>query len=242
MTDQRLSLPIAALHCACLLLLALAVPNVAPAETGDAIRMTTSHYGIDAQVPVLDGSVPAIAKANAALRARIEAIVGDFVSDHRELSAAEADGAPLGPPWSLEIGHSTPYRTDKLAVIRLDGYDYRGGAHGMPIIETLLVDLIDGRLLTPADLFRPGSDWLQLLSDQSVAALKDRDLLGPDMDWLRRGTAPEADNYQLLQPGPNGLTIVFPPYQVAPYAAGIQEVLVPWDALSGLLNPALFDG
>jgi len=240
MTHRQRSSSIAALQRAWLALLALSVSVLAAPETGDVISMSTSHYGIHARVPVLAGDEPAIAKANAAVRARVQAIVDDFAADHRELAAAEAGVAPLGQPWSLEIDYSTPYRTDKLAAFRLSGYEYRGGAHGMPIIETLLIDLADGRLLTPADLFRSDSDWLQVLSERSRVALKDRDLLGPDLDWLNRGTAPDVENFQLLMPGPDGLTVIFPPYQVAPYAAGPQEVVVPWDELTGLLSPGLF--
>jgi hypothetical protein len=242
MTDRpQCGLPAAATRRALIAALGLIVSALAVAEEGDAIRMSTLHYGIDARVPSLAGDDPAIAKANAALRARVQAIVDDFLADYQELTAAEAGGAPPGQPWSLEIGASPPYRTDELAAIRLSGYEYRGGAHGMPIIETVLIDLSDGRLLTPADLFRSGSDWLPVLSERSREALKDRDLLGPDLEWLNRGTAPDIENYQLLMPGADGLTVIFPPYQVAPYAAGVQEVLVPWTELRGLLNPAFFD-
>ncbi len=223
-----------------LLGLVLALPMFAAVAADDEIRMATLHYGIDARVPVLAGDGPAIDAANAALRARVEAMVDGFLKDHREL-AEEAGGAPPGQPWSLEIGYAAPYRSDRLAAVRLGGYDYRGGAHGMPIIETLLVDLADGRLLAPADLFQPNSNWPSVLSEQARAALKGRDGLGPDQDWLHRGTAPEADNFQSLLPGTDGLTLIFPPYQVASYAAGVQEVSVPWRALAGLLNPAFFD-
>lgn len=220
--------------------LALAMPVLVADEPNNAIRISMLHYGINAQIPVLAGEGPAIEQANARLRGRVEALVDAFVKEHREMSTEEPGGAPPGQPWSLEIGHSEPYRTTKLAAVRLNGYDFRGGAHGMPVIETLVVDLADGRLLAAADLFRPGSDWPAILSDRSRAALTGRDLLGPDWDWLQRGTAPERANYQHLMPGADGLTVIFPPYQVAPYAAGPQEVLVPWTDLTGLLNPALF--
>ena len=38
----------------------------------------------------------------------------------------------------------------------------------------------------------------------------------------------------------DGLTVTFPPYAVAPYAAGPQEVLIPYSELRGILNAALF--
>ena len=44
---------------------------------------------------------------------------------------------------------------------------------------------------------------------------------------LRGGTSPDADNYASLALTPEGVRVHFPPYQVAPWSSGPQQVDVP---------------
>ena len=145
-----------------------------------------------------------------------------------------------GPDWSLSVDYDTPYRSSRYLAIAFSGYEYTGGAHGMPLILPLVIDLSTGRTIPPDGLFKPGSDWLGQLSQRCFSQLKGRDLLGNDEEWLREGTAPKLENFSLLFPGPDGLTVTFAPYSVAPYAAGTQEVLIPYKDLAGVLNPEVF--
>ncbi|HXR98967.1 MAG TPA: RsiV family protein, partial [Pyrinomonadaceae bacterium] len=52
-----------------------------------------------------------------------------------------------------------------------------------------------------------------------------------------KGAAAKADNYQGWTITKRGLGIYFDPYQVGPYAAGPQFVLVPYSDLKDLINP-----
>ena len=197
------------------------------------------HYALIAVYPVLPGEGPAIESANREIRAFPQQYVDQFTKEQRDF-ARESGTGPEGPEWSLDIDYREPYATDRYVAILFGGYDYRGGAHGMPIIEPLVIETATGTSIPPEGLFRPGSDWLGTLARHSYAELARRDLMSQDADWLKSGTEAKADNYRLLYPGPDGLTVTFPPYAVAPYAAGPQEVLIPYSELSGILSPALF--
>lgn len=221
------------------------------------IQKSGPHLSIDAAYPVLPGGTPAFTKVNQEIHALVELAVDDFLNEAREFTEereredVSVDGkdwrAPgaqdqswAGPEWVLSIDYGTPHRTERYLAIPFTGYEYTGGAHGMPLILPLVLDLATGQRIPPEGLFLPGSDWLDRLSERSRAALKGRDLLSADDRWLLEGTAPKAENFVLLFPGPDGLTVTFAPYTVAPYAAGPQEVLIPYPDLAGLLNPALF--
>lgn len=206
------------------------------------IQESGPHFTIDAAYPVLPGEGPAVAETNRQIRGTVDEVVGDFRGQVNELtagSATEGEGWQ-GPDWSLSIDYDTPYRTSRYLAIPFAGYEYTGGAHGMPLILPLVIDLSTGRSIPPEGLFKPGSDWLEQLSVRCLSELKGRDLLGDDGEWLREGTAPKLENFSLLFPGPDGLTVTFAPYSVAPYAAGIQEVLIPYKDLAGLLSPEVF--
>ena len=54
---------------------------------------------------------------------------------------------------------------------------------------------------------------------------------------LKDGSAPTAKNYESWTITKRGIGINFDPYQVAPYAAGPQFVMVPYSALKELIKP-----
>jgi hypothetical protein len=58
-----------------------------------------------------------------------------------------------------------------------------------------------------------------------------------DEEMMKTGASPRADNYRACAVTRKGLWVTFDPYQVAPYAAGPQHVLVPYSALKDILKP-----
>lgn len=206
------------------------------------IRKSLPHLSIEAVYPVLHGDGPAVGAANDEIRALVDDLVRAF-QDQAKDAAAGADpeaGGWEGPDWSLIIDYARPHQTHSYLAIPFSGYEYRGGAHGMPLILPLVIELSSGQRVPPEGLFVPGSHWLERLSQHCLKELQGRDLLGVDDQWLREGTAPRLENYGLLFPGPDALRVSFAPYSVAPYAAGIQEVLIPYSELVGVLDPRLF--
>jgi hypothetical protein len=116
-----------------------------------------------------------------------------------------------------------------------------GAAHPNSYSETVNFDLRNGKLLKLADLFQPGSKYLQTISAYCIADLKKQGKQkGPDSmlddDWIERGAGPDAENYGSWTVGKKGLEITFDSYQVAAYAAGPQHVLVPYSALKDLIK------
>jgi hypothetical protein len=58
-----------------------------------------------------------------------------------------------------------------------------------------------------------------------------------DNDWIEKGAAAELSNYDNWAITKKGLRITFDPYQVGPYAAGPQQVVVPYSALKEIIKP-----
>jgi len=229
-----------------LLLAALAGPPAWGAAAPDQPRLIEEAgqgFTIKAAVPVFAGAGgdpdadAALASANRDLRTGIETLITAFRNAHQEEAAR---GGIPGADWSLLIEHEPPARGAHYLAVLITGYDFRGGAHGMPINEPQVFGLADGRRIPPQDLFRPDTDWLGRLAARCYAELKLRDLAGTDDTWLRSGTEPKAENYRLLLPTPTGLRVIFPPAAVAASVEGTQEVLIPYRDLAGLLAPALF--
>lgn len=112
---------------------------------------------------------------------------------------------------------------------------YFGGAHPGSHHRELNYDVTDAKKLSLGDLFTPGSNYLEVIADYSIAELsKNREILFEDFEQY---ASPDPENYRVWTVTPSGLLIVFEEYQVAPYAAGPQYVVVPYEALAGMLAP-----
>jgi uncharacterized protein DUF3298 len=198
-------------------------------------------YEIDAQYPQLTGSInPNFEKFNQLARAVVMKSVAGFKKD-----MAPAEGEEPPPEGSmgsdLGIGYTINLAQDDLVSVQFDiGSYYQGAAHPNSHTETLNYDLKNGKQLKLADLFRPGSKYLQTISTYCIADLKKQakeknaELLD---DMLKEGTAPTAKNYESWTITKRGVGINFDAYQVGPYAAGPQFVMVPYSALKDLIKP-----
>ncbi|EIC22459.1 uncharacterized protein conserved in bacteria, putative lipoprotein [Thiorhodovibrio frisius] len=196
---------------------------------------------LKAKYPRLEGEDVATTKANRQIATWVRQQLQDFRQDY--LSFLDGNqGDHLGPPWAIEIDAAHSYAGERFWTLDFTTYSYTGGAHGAFIHQAQVFSRDQGEPISPAGLFRPGSAWLARLAELSYARLSQREPFDSDADhdWLRTGTAPEPDNYQVLLPLADGLMVIFGQYQIGPYAIGIFDVLLGYDELAGVLNPKWF--
>ncbi len=111
------------------------------------------------------------------------------------------------------------------------------GAHPNTFYRTFTFDLTTGAELEIADLFVPRAAYLTRLS--AISRFELAKSLGEfaNIEYIAQGTTPEALNFQNYAIDGDELVLLFPPYQVAPYAAGSQEVSIPLKQLEEILKP-----
>jgi len=115
---------------------------------------------------------------------------------------------------------------------------YTGGAHPGHDVICFTYDLEKGERMDLADFFIENSDFLERISDYSVNLLMQDQFA--DEEWIREGAGKNLDNFQRFILAENSFIFYFPPYQVAPYAVGEQQVIVPFSELKDILNPFIF--
>lgn len=112
------------------------------------------------------------------------------------------------------------------------------GAHPNAFYRTFVFDAKTGSELTLGNLFLPKTAYLARLSalsrEKLMASLGEM----ADADYIKDGTKPETDSFQSFSIDGANLVLTFPPYQVAPYAAGTQTVSIPFADLADILKPA----
>lgn len=139
----------------------------------------------------------------------------------------------------LGVGYQVSLAQDDLISVEFNfGSYYQGAAHPNTYSEVVNYDLKNGKLLKLGDLFKPGAKYLQAIANYCIADLKkqakDKGLMDEE---IQNGAAANAKNYLSWTITRKGLGINFDAYQVGPYAAGPQYVLVPYSALKDVINP-----
>lgn len=222
-----------------------------PVEFSTAARFTSrvikeankeNHYTVNAEYPQIEGD-PRFDNFNREARSLITKDVVAF----KTAETAEATDTGTETPAetldsTLDIGYEIRCATDDLISVEFTEGSYeRGAAHGNSTTTVLNYDVKKGKKLALADLFNPKSNFLSVISmycikDLRERAKKDKDAM-LDEEMMKSGASPRADNYRACTITKKGLWITFDPYQVAPYAAGPQHVLVPYSALKAIIKP-----
>lgn len=203
-------------------------------------------YEIDAEYPQLTGSTnPNFEKFNQNARALVMKKVSDFRKEMAPEAPAEsgevvAEPTPEAMGSDLGVGYTVSLANDDLISIEFSvGSYYSGAAHPNSYTEVLNFDLKNGKVIRLSELFNPGAKYLQAISSYSIGDLKkqSKDKQGMlDDDWIQRGAGPDAANYKSWTISRKGLAINFDAYQVGPYAAGPQQVFIPYTALKDLIR------
>ena len=178
------------------------------------LRESDPEYSIDVEYPQMglpfDATIKqAVEKAAQALR--------DLVQQ----SPPSSVGSP--GPYSLTGGFESVYIGPDIVSVRLTFYSYTGGAHGGSAIHGFNFDRIDGHQLTLDDALH----LIGLSLDDAAAQAKDQLTARLGDALFADGALPKPENYQTFVVGADSVTFIFQEYQVAPYAAGPQEVSLP---------------
>lgn len=152
--------------------------------------------------------------------------------------------------------------TSAFTSIRETGMQDTGGAHPIPVQAAFVFDRTAGRLIALDELFvDPDAARTALAKFAHKALLRKftADVPRPEdgsspaairewksnmMQMLDDGTKPTAANYSVFvvraggeeNPASPGLSLIFPPYQVAPYVYGTQTIDVPANVFAHFLK------
>ena len=196
------------------------------------------RYEIAAQYPQITGRAnPNFEKFNQAARALVNKEVSDFKKGMQPEGEEAEPPTDESGPGDLSVSYTVALAQDDLVSVKFDVSNYEAGAaHPNPYSHVLNYDLKNGKQLKLSDLFKPGAKFLQTIATYCIADLKKQQKDLP-ADQIESGAAAKSDNYGSWTLARRGLGITFDAYQVGPYAAGPQFVLVPYSTLKDLINP-----
>lgn len=191
-----------------------------------------SYYTIDAVYPQVKDDV-----ITGYFKNFVDSAIASFKDD---TSWAAGDGANAAPAEAGALSLDIKYTEQKSAAA--DNYvfsitTYTGGAHGLQATKTFSFSPT-GQQIMLAALFKNGITGLKTIAPYVRQTLAQQP--GADTQMINDGTAPTADNFQNFVITDDGLTFIFDPYQVAPYAAGTQTVKVPLSVFKSIASTDVF--
>lgn len=132
---------------------------------------------------------------------------------------------------SLDLDKITYLKGDIINITGM-GYDYMGGAHGMPWMTSLVFNLQTGKRYMLTDLVTVDEDTLKEVMVRGFERLKEEN---PDTpywdeaaDTVYMYADMRADNFYLTE---DAIVFYFPPYELASYADGFQDISIPYEEL-----------
>jgi len=188
--------------------------------------------------------------SNPSIQTAIDALVAEEVERFKQESVSLIDDVEAQRirehkrPYELVVAYK-PYTYKTFTSYEFDIYLDTGGAHPNAFFRTTTFNA-QGDELALDELFIAGAAYLPRLSSEAqtlVLAELGRRAGGevtPEMaDTVRMGTAPSPEAIQFFYLKSDGLHLLFPPYQVAAYAAGSFDVAIPFDNLQDILKPEI---
>ncbi|HYE23543.1 MAG TPA: RsiV family protein [Candidatus Paceibacterota bacterium] len=209
----------------------------------DESRYHTAVAAYPSDIPLRESAGP---EANAMVVARLNDFATSQIADFKARAGFETMteedismlGFDQGRKYALELDFDVSESPKTLTYVYTI-YEDTLGAHPNGTYRTFTFDKATGKELGLSDIFT--GDYLSRLSAISrqvlpgnISALSG---VEADLEYIETGTTPTAENFQWFALQNDMLILLFPPYQVGPYALGPQFVEIPLSEITDILNP-----
>ncbi|MEL6863129.1 MAG: DUF3298 domain-containing protein [Bacteroidota bacterium] len=164
------------------------------------------------------------------IRPSLEEATQTFFDDFNK--EQEEVGRDIG--WETELNSSIKFQNEKLLVLELVNYNYLGGVHPNTQTQLLNFDLQNAKLLGLSDLTERPEDLLPIVEAyfrKEARAKAGADIDIEDVIFKERLTLPQNVGIQK-----EGLYFFYNPYEVAAYAFGPTDFVIPYSELDSLVE------
>ncbi len=188
-----------------------------------------SNYSIEAMTPLI-GAVEN-GKIDLAINDFVEKIISNFKQSVGKPDAWQGEN-------TLKIFYDPYELNGDFVSIRFEADEYTGESPSADISYGFNYDLKNEKVLGLSDIFDKDKDYVKYISDKSIQYLSkiNKDSPFTNDDWIQEGAGPQEGNFEAFTINKDTIVFYLNPYQVGPYAAGMQEVILPWSSLKDVLN------
>jgi hypothetical protein len=132
-------------------------------------------------------------------------------------------------PWESDEFPFVFYASGGLVSVRMQGYEFTGGAHGNHAFEARNFAWVNNALveLAAKDVIAPSH--YKELRELCIKDLRSQHASWPEQIGVNKETPP------ILNVTAQALVVTFPPYEAGSYAEGAYTVCLPFAAVAGLM-------
>lgn len=163
----------------------------------------------------------------------------EYIDEKKQEFINEIEGLDNSENFQYDFKTSYEINEDDSQVgVHLTIFEYTGGAHYIREDKSYYYDKADAQLIDITD-FLEEEDSLDKLSNLAyyyVMQYSRDNNLGFDSEMVKLGLGNDPINFEHFKFTDKGLELLFPPYQVASYAAGEVNITVPYDELVGVIK------
>lgn len=135
--------------------------------------------------------------------------------------------------WHQKISMGIVNSTNKYKVIEYNYSDYMGGAHGSYYTHYQNINLDNYSLLNIFDVISDTTKLIQIAEKHFISTVESNGMKYPDDFWFEDGKFLLSEEFALFE---NGLLLHYNVYEVASYAQGDFEILIPYREIESILN------
>jgi hypothetical protein len=167
---------------------ALAALQVQTETVKEESKTPPSPYVIDLEYPLFSGAPDSAA---AGLNQQVQEVVARQRASFEAMVKTTPADLQVGP-HGLYMSYEVRHNDGKYVSLYFSLSTYSSGAaHPLPYSETLTYDVAQQRTLALGDLFKPGSDYLGVISQKCLAWLQSQFITGGEA-----GAAATPENYR----------------------------------------------
>ena len=137
-------------------------------------------------------------------------------------------------PWEASIVAVIAYENEDLLTIKMNSYIFTGGAHGYGSTRFLNFDKKSGIELNRKDLFKNHGNFV----DFAEKLFREQQNIPSDQSINSTGLMFELDEFYLPENigfTESGLNLLYNPYEIASYADGTIEMVIPYEEIQKFL-------
>ena len=122
--------------------------------------------------------------------------------------------------------------------LHLNISEYTGGAHHIRYDKSYYYNKVSDEIVSIKDFLEKDTslDKLANLSYYYVMKYSDDNNLNFDKEGVKEGLSSNLNNFEHFNFIDDGLEFIFPPYQIAYYAAGEIKIVIPYNELKGIIK------
>jgi hypothetical protein len=150
----------------------------------------------------------------------------------KKLSQVKSVPADIQLDYNYSGDFAVSFFQKNLLQLELNGYNFPyGAAHGMPSKLYTQINLINGHMYELKDLFKPGSDYVNVLSAIVGEQIKE----DPQYSYVFPDTYTGIKPDQPFYVTNDALHLFFYPYEIAPYVAGFPTFTIPFSSIMNII-------